>query len=272
MLAKSEKTVHNGHDNSTIEADMIDRTLPSCLFFDLDGTLSVGGKISDRNKDALCRVQAAGHKIFLNTGRSRANIPPRAFDGIAWDGIAAGYSYAEVRKTVVLEKHLSKEALLYIRPFCDRYGFSARIQGVKDFYVYDHKADPPAFGDNLSAFINENYESMRITNLDICGMTGKKDGDLFPGCRNIYQSGYMEVHRDDCDKSSGIKAIAAYLGIPLGQTVSFGDSSNDIDMLRCTGTSVIMHAAPESLNDFAALRTESDEDGVAEAIDKLFFE
>ena len=141
-----------------------------------------------------------------------------------------------------------------------------------EVFVTDDGAETDLDLGHYERFINENYESMRITNLDICGMTGKKDGDLFPGCRNIYQSGYMEVHRDDCDKSSGIKAIAAYLGIPLGQTVSFGDSSNDIDMLRCTGTSVIMHAAPESLNDFAALRTESDEDGVAEAIDKLFFE
>ena len=249
---------------------MTDRTLPHCLFFDFDGTLSVGGIVSKANVEALRRVQAAGHKIFLNTGRSRANIPDRAFNGIAWDGIVAGYSYAEVGENVVLEEHLPKEALLKIKPFCDKYGFTSRIQGVRVAYTYDRETSEP-FGNDLNGYIEAHYDEMRITNLDIRGMSAWTDDDEFPGCWHICHEGYTEIIRRGFDKSSGIRAIAKHLGIPPERTVSFGDSNNDVDMLRCTGTSVIMHAALEELDKIAAIRTESDENGVAEGINRLFF-
>ena len=250
---------------------MTDRTLPHCLFFDFDGTLSVRGAVSKANVEALRRVQAAGHKIFLNTGRSRANIPDRAFEGIAWDGIVAGYSYAEVGGTVVLEDHLPKEALLQIKPFCDKYGFTSIIQGVKVTYIYD-RVTPEPFGDDLNSYIEEHYNKMRITNLDIREMSEWTGDDEFTGCWHICHSGYTEIIRCGFDKSSGIRAIAAYLGIPLERTVSFGDSNNDVDMLRCTGTSIIMHTSPAELSEIASFRTESDENGVAEGIARLFFD
>ena len=250
---------------------MTDRTLPHCLFFDFDGTLSVAGAVSKANVDALRRVQAAGHKIFLNTGRSRANIPERAFGGIAWDGIVAGYSYAEARGTVVLEEHLPKEALLKIKPFCDKYGFTSIIQGVRVAFTYDGKPAEP-FGDDLNGYIEAHYDELRITNLDIRGMAAWTGGDEFPGCWHICHEDYTEIIRRGFDKSSGIRAIAKHLGIPLERTVSFGDSNNDVDMLRCTGTSVIMHTSPAELDEIADFRTESDENGVAEGIARLFFD
>ena len=249
---------------------MTDRTLPHCLFIDFDGTLSVGGVISEENKVALRRAQAAGHRIFLNTGRSRANIPERAFEGISWDGIVAGYSYAEVGGKPVLEEHLSKEALLAIRPFCDAHGFTARIQGVTKFYEYN-KNVPSAFGEDLTSYIEAHYDTMRITNLDICGMFGWTDDPDLPGCWHICHEGYSEIVKKGFDKSSGIRAISAYLDIPLSRTVSFGDSNNDITMLRATGTGVIMHAAPPELDRIATFRTASDAAGVAEGINRLFF-
>ena len=53
--------------------------------------------------------------------------------------------------------------------------------------------------------------------------------------------------------------------------VAFGDSVNDIEMLKFAGKGVIMHSATAKLDEYAYLRTELDEGGVTEGIEKIFF-
>ena len=57
------------------------------LFFDIDGTLvNFQGKMPDSARDALKKVQAAGHKIVLCSGRFKCKIyqglTEMRFDGI----------------------------------------------------------------------------------------------------------------------------------------------------------------------------------------------
>ena len=54
--------------------------------------------------------------------------------------------------------------------------------------------------------------------------------------------------------------------------MSFGDSINDLDMLKYTGISVVMKSAVSALDGIATYRTTDDRTGVAEAINKIFFE
>ena len=44
------------------------------LFFDLDGTLIVDGKLSDETVNALNYAKNKGCKLYINTGRSRGNF------------------------------------------------------------------------------------------------------------------------------------------------------------------------------------------------------
>lgn len=58
------------------------------LFIDIDGTLTGDSHIIPRrNIDAINAVRAMGHKVFINTGRSRGNIPPEVLGQVEFDGV-----------------------------------------------------------------------------------------------------------------------------------------------------------------------------------------
>ena len=61
------------------------------------------------------------------------------------------------------------------------------------------------------------------------------------------------------------------MGVPHEDIIVFGDSENDLEMVQYAHTSVIMHHTPECMWQYATLRTDSDENGVAEGIEKVLF-
>ena len=49
------------------------------------------------------------------------------------------------------------------------------------------------------------------------------------------------------DKGGGLRRLCARLGVGLGEVLAFGDSGNDLPMLRAAGTAYIMSNAAPSL-------------------------
>ena len=65
-------------------------------------------------------------------------------------------------------------------------------------------------------------------------------------------------------RTRALLALAQHLGIPAADTIAFGDSSNDLRMLRAAGTSVAMgNAAPEVRAVCDYVTETNDRDGVA---------
>lgn len=251
---------------------MINRNEKHCVFFDWDGTLRVGKTISDANKEALAKLKEAGHYIFLNTGRSKGFIPEIAFECADWDGIIAGSCYVELGGEIILNRYLSEETLRYAKDFHDKTGFLCLLEGVFDRYALGEHNEFIKVNDNYDEFLSEGIDNLQITKLNVITDLRGMDNVNFPGCYMVYQGDYTEICLDGYDKSTGIKLICDRLGVPLERTVSFGDSRNDIDMLKCTGVSVIMPDSPKDIYKYADFHVESMENGVAEGINKLFFE
>ena len=247
---------------------MIDKTAKYCLFFDYDGTLSHHG-VSEENKAALKKVQALGHYLVLNTGRSKGFIPEDAWAAADWDGIIAGTSYVEYKNTVLCNEGIPKETLLQVKRFYDTYKIPCLLEGVKTNYLMEELCK---ITDNFSAYLDKNYDQMEVTKFTFHQNLSDYPDAYFTGCRNIYHPTYTETVPEGFDKATGIRLLCEKLGIPREHTISFGDSANDIEMLRYTGISVIMRGAPPEFDQFATMRTQSDTDGVAQAINKLFFE
>lgn len=57
--------------------------------------------------------------------------------------------------------------------------------------------------------------------------------------------------RSDFDKGTGILSICEYLGIPVEQTVAFGDSMNDLEMMETAALSICMGNGSERLKEMA---------------------
>ena len=72
------------------------------------------------------------------------------------------------------------------------------------------------------------------------------------------------------DKGSGIRRVADALGVPLSDTVGFGDSMNDLEMIQTVGTGVCMANGSPTLKKFSSMVCPSvEENGLARGFEAL---
>lgn len=57
----------------------------------------------------------------------------------------------------------------------------------------------------------------------------------------------IDVIPGSCSKGIALEKLASELGIPMSQTIAFGDGENDIPMLACAGRSLTIESAPEAV-------------------------
>lgn len=89
---------------------------------------------------------------------------------------------------------------------------------------------------------------------------------------DIYLSApwFLEVMPKGVNKGTGLQAICDDAEIDISEAIAFGDSYNDIFMLKAAGTGVAMGNAEEAVKAAADMVTAySDEDGIALALKKL---
>ena len=77
---------------------------------------------------------------------------------------------------------------------------------------------------------------------------------------------YTEALQRGITKATGIEVVARHEGIPLERTVAFGDSLNDLGMLRCAGIGCVMADAPPELMALADFVAIEETTGVAELL------
>ncbi len=234
------------------------------LFFDYDGTLTHGGVISEKNKEYLAKAQAAGHKIFLNTGRSKGNMPDHVLRDIPFDGMICGAGYMEYEGKILFEEHMPTATLEAGLEYARAKGCRVLYEGVENLY----SNEPNQWLLDIEEYLPFD-DSMRITNMTIGRALDPEDRELFSECKVVELPTYFEVMPKNVGKATGLKYIEDNLGVAHEDIIVFGDSENDIEMLKFAHTSVIMNHAPEFLSEYATYRTESDENGVAEGLIRL---
>ena len=123
---------------------------------------------------------------------------------------------------------------------------------------------------DLKAFVRANGQPVQKVQLCFRDMAERETAReeiaaAFPGV--LVTSSFrnnLELNAADADKGRALLALAQRLGIPAEDTVAFGDSSNDLRMLRAAGTSVAMgNAAPEVRAVCDYVTDTNDCDGVA---------
>lgn len=245
---------------------------PWLTFFDIDGTLLFSGGISKRNIDALKRLRDDGHKVFINTGRSRAMMLHALPDNLPVDGFVCGSAYIEYHGEVLHDTHIDGETLRGVCRFMKETGGRLCLEGVNKLYTLGRLKMTETV--NITAALDrylEDPDKLKVTKITFFDELPADFETCFPALRLIRFATYTEGIQRGYTKATGMRLLSLQLGIPLERTAAFGDSENDIEMLDCAAESVIMHHAPDSLTAHATLRTDGDEDGVAEGIEKLFY-
>lgn len=82
----------------------------------------------------------------------------------------------------------------------------------------------------------------------------------------------IEINDLKANKGDGLKFLAEFLGIPIEETLAFGDGLNDIKMIETAGIGVAMANAEEEVKKTADYVTlDCNHDGVAEGIKRFCF-
>ena len=257
---------------------------------DIDDTLLNRQKeITPATKAALMQAQENGVKLVVASGRLPYGVRPyaEALDIFRYGGYYMGFNGGAIlnsRGELIGRSYLDSK---YIEPVYDilRPSNATTMVHKGDTIYADNKVNdythiesdviglPLNVVDDLPSFIDWDLHKVLIS--------GEPDelkeleqqlisalGDEV----DIYLSlpWFLEVMPKDANKGEGLKTICADAGIDIRDAVAFGDSYNDIFMIKAAGTGIAMGNAEEALKEAADLVTEDcDRDGIAKALIKL---
>lgn len=261
------------------------------IAMDLDGTLNNDEKrIDPPTRDALMRAQAAGIRLMLASARPLPGLY-RDRDALRlgeYGGILMAYNggrivdarTGETLYAMGMDREAAREALrlletLPVTPILDD---GARFYVTsKDGYKVDYECRNNRMAcvevENLADWLpfSPNKILMSADPSGIREVQAKIAGALPPGLTVVQTAAfYLEIIPSSVNKGAGLVGACRALQIEPGETIAFGDSENDIEMLRAAGVGVAMGNADEAVKRAADWVTRSNnENGIAHALSLL---
>lgn len=262
---------------------------------DIDGTLvNSNHDIPPAVADAVKRVVDSGSRIVLCTGRPYPGAKRYMEElSLTQEGdFIINYHGALVQRTdtgeVVLNHQLTHDDMIEWQAVAKEIGVS--FQAIREDGIFTEAVDftPTQL---IEPFLNLMTLHVRtLANLDPELMYSKfvmtdevaliaKLEEAIPAdlaerytiVRSLDKS--IEILNKDASKGRTLKELADHLDIPRERVMAIGDSGNDIDMVAYAGLGVAMgNAVPEVLAVADVVTTTNNEDGVAEAINRHFFD
>jgi Cof subfamily protein (haloacid dehalogenase superfamily) len=243
------------------------------LFLDIDGTIvskQHGPFAEDIAAIMLARQQ--GHKVFLNTGRSMANIPPELQNALWADGIiAGGGAQVVLGGKTIYHTWVPEEALCAV---CGLYLNSEKwivFEGETDLYNIHFNREYA----EMQTITNKDdfrtkYTGAIISKITMEGCVTAEEAAVLGSAFYIFpQRGYSEGIIKGESKAKGMKVMLEALGIKRENSIAIGDSANDADMLRYAGTGIAMGNGTEEIKKIAAgITGDVEHGGVAQAINR----
>jgi Cof subfamily protein (haloacid dehalogenase superfamily) len=274
------------------------------IFLDVDGTiLEHGSHVAPSTGDAVRAARAAGHLVYLSTGRSAADIHPNVAE-IGFDGAVTNSGALVVSgDEVVIDRPLPREATERLLAAMRSRGIRFFLQTRDGVYASDDMAElmrdyaaaleareaaggevrpedslvglaqrtfPPIEEADLgridkAVFVSDHEDGLEQLRADL--------GDRFlvvPGSMPLPGGSNGEINERDTTKGSAIELLLDRLGMDAADAIAVGDSWNDVEMFQVCGVAVAMgNAHPElkALADFVT--TDVLDDGIANAFRRL---
>lgn len=257
---------------------------------DIDDTLlNTEKQLTPRTKAALLKAQQNGIKLAVASGRLPYGVRPyaEALEIFRYGGYYMGFNGGAImnsRDELIGSSYLDSR---YIRPVYDILrptNVTAMVHKGAVIYAddkvnaYTHiESDvlglPLNVVDDLPSFIDWHIHKFLLAgDPDELKALEQSLIAALGGEVDIYLSApwFLEVMPKGVNKGTGLSTICADAGVDLSEAIAFGDSYNDIYMLKAAGTGVAMGSAEEAVKSAADLVTaDCDHDGIAEALEKL---
>ena len=266
------------------------------IFLDVDGTLTPPGGY-EPPESALAAIRMArekGHKVFLCSGRNYAMLEPLlgyGFDG----GIASCGGYVFAGDTVLHDCPMTQKLTDSLLRLSEENGMALEMEAKDASYC-------SGTADGLLRKYHEKNSDIRRMIKAVWADLGPRPMTEYDG-RPVYKMVFVCAGRDqldkvktgledeflfivhdfseaDCifgeivnrrfDKGRAVRLIAETLGFDISDTVGFGDSMIDIEMIQAVGRSVCMDSGSPRLKEISDLICPSvDDDGIEWGFRKL---
>ncbi len=237
------------------------------LFFDIDGTIwDEGQRIPDSTREAFRLMKERGHRLFISSGRTRVFIPDAPLMPLGFDGVLAGCgTFVEFCGQVKFYHRIEEGEIQRVNGFLKEIGAAYILEGHRCIYADQERFPEGAlFVQEVSKVLGENM--VRVSGSEASLEVSKfcvnclEDAGRQQELEQWLKGKYTVIHRDGnfvevvpkgFSKATGIQKICDILGISHGDTYSFGDSTNDLDMLGYTAHSVAMGDGMQQAKDAA---------------------
>lgn len=263
------------------------------LFFDIDGTLLAGsfhdGYVPESAIKALQMAQANGHLCFINTGRTRSFVP-KAIKEYPFDGYVYGCgTEVSLHGETIYHKILPDE----LKRGLETKTRQANVQIVAEGPEFIYHENRPDLFPEVSRFLlfyntlglgRQVLQPLDSSDLDFSKFIILFDetGDI-PLIQELLSPDFQYIPREQmgrlsfaeivphgCSKATGIDLLAAHLGCSLDDCYVFGDSNNDLSMLRHVKHSIAMEKSSEEVLKTASyVTTDIEADGIYNAMKHL---
>ncbi len=243
--------------------------------FDLDQTLLDHGsyRIPDSALEALERLREEFY-IVLSTGRDMDNYYSRPYrDLVKPDAIIhLNGTKITVGDELIYEHQMDKRLLKALFEYADRNGYAVGVTiGDQDFYLHPEvveQMDRERWGQCDRRFCDP--WSLLDGTVRTLAYVGREAGALdmekqFPELKFLMFAGKRgaDVVEQEASKGKGLLRLCRYYGISEKDTVAFGDSMNDYEILQTAGLGIAMGNAIQELKDVADyVTTDVAEDGI----------
>lgn len=269
------------------------------IFLDVDGTLvDYENRLPDTAVTAIRAARANGHRVYLCTGRSRAEVYPPLWD-IGLDGMIGGNgSYVEDCSTVVLHRQITLAQCRHIVDWLHGRGLEFYLESNSGLFASEHfeGAAQTAIQEYMGRK-GRDTEGVTVRSVfpDMIfgGKLYRDDLNKVSFLLNSYQdyldavsefpdlqvgtwggAGQTALFSDlgvkDITKANAVNALLTHLGAKHADTIAFGDANVDIPMFKACAYSVCMGNGSEEAKAAADYVTASvNEDGLYKAFEAL---
>lgn len=254
------------------------------LFFDIDGTLITDDgrrHMPESTKEAIRLARENGHMTFINTGRVRVNVEDFICEP-GFDGLVCGCgTHIEIHGEDVFHKSLDKEMCREVAHRCREYnmmsifeykthtGYDSKLmgdahRGILDYFIamgrklVDDIDSPEFIFDKFTAWYEEGNPHV--------GEFRSYIEEL--GFEYIQREGnFCEIVPKGFSKATGIEYLMNRYNVPAENVFAFGDSNNDLEMLKYVENSVAMGKCTKEVLEVAKYHTDTVEnDGIFKAM------
>lgn len=254
------------------------------IFFDIDGTIySYDKGVIEDTKEAIRELRNNGHLVFLCTGRTYPMVTDDIRD-IGFDGvIAGGGTYISYNNEILFKNDISEEKTHEVIECMRRNGIMPIPEGHEYLYFETEDKIKPVYRKAYDVYMSSIPDRIKlIDDGDICAA---KVSGAFDENSNvmavteamkeefryvIHNEKLLELIPKNYSKAEGIKLLIDSLGILWEDTYAYGDSFNDLEMLRFVRYGVAMGNSHKDLFEQVKYRTgDYDKGGIRESLERF---